>query len=237
MSLKPLGLGLLVSIVVSAGLAVAAHAAGQVLEGGAEGLAALLVRSGPPRADEPARTSTDPRSVASSPPASPAPRSASSSPPASPVPRSASSSPPPSPALRSASSVARSARVTPPRAPRLRTDAPTCDDVYVYIVSIFENVKDSVATLALDAKARGRPRRVGQRLGRYEVIGIGYNADRVSSAVWLAEGGRVCQALVRAAHPVRKKQQIQQARAKQKASAGKAKKAKKRKRRSSKRHR
>ncbi|HEY6725913.1 MAG TPA: hypothetical protein VI197_17890 [Polyangiaceae bacterium] len=110
-------------------------------------------------------------------------------------------------------------------------DAPSCDDVYVYIVSIFENIGDSVATLALGAKQRGRPRRIGQRLGRYEVIGIGYNASRVSSAVWLAEGSRVCQALVRDANPLRERQHIRQpARAKQKAAArkGRMKRAKSR---------
>ena len=116
-------------------------------------------------------------------------------------------------------------------------DAPTCDGVHVYIVSAFENPSDSVATLALDAKQRGRQRRVGQRLGPYEVIAIGYNPSRVSSAVWLAQGNRVCQALVRDVNPVREKARQRQLRRAAKARARKRARKKKRARRAKRRRR
>lgn len=231
MSLKPLALGLLVSIVLSGGLAVAAHAAGQVVEGGAEVLAALLVgsRSGVTPKQHDATASTSPTASRSTAPVGSASYSRQGVP---------SSMRRPGDVRGSAQSPPRLARFTPPRTIRLRTDAPTCDDVYVYIVSIFENVGDSVATLALDASGRGRPRRVGQRVGRYEVIGIGYNASRVSSAVWLAEGSRVCQALVRDANPVREKQQLRQlARAKQVSVAARKARLKQAKQRRAKRSR
>lgn len=235
MSLKPLALGLIVSIVLSGGLAIAAHAASHVLQGGAEGLAALLSRSGASRDAEPAANSTDhPRAA---PPASPSATTPSRTDGVARKEQGASASTS-DPTLRSTTPGPKLPRVTPSRVLRLRTDAPTCNDVYVYIVSIFENVADSMATLALDAKERGRPRRVGQRLGRYEIIGIGYNASRVSSAVWLAEGSRVCQALVRAANPVREKQHLRQLpRAQQLAAAQLKARKKKAKSRSAKRQR
>lgn len=241
MLLKPLALGLLGSVLLSGGLAVAARAAGQVLQGEAGGLAALLVGSASSRDGKPTRNWAGHRRPAAPPatPSSETPSRASgiaraqhdaSANTSAAAPRSTAaagttnyrsrrvpnSTHTASLAGSSASAPPRLPRATPQRVLQLRTDAPTCHDVYVYIVSIFENVGDSVATLTLDANARGRQRRVGQRLGRYEIIGIGYNASRVSSAVWLAEGSRVCQALVRAANPVREKQRLQQlARAKQ----------------------
>jgi len=117
-----------------------------------------------------------------------------------------------------------------------RANAPACDDVYVYIVTTFDNPGDSVATLSLDEKNRGRQRRIGQRIGPYEVIAIGYNRSRFSSAVWLAQGKQVCQALVQDPNPVREKAQRAQlarerARQKAKQRKKKAKQRKKKKRR------
>lgn len=259
MSLKPLALGLLASTALFGGFVLTAHAAGQVLEDGAEGLAALLVGSMPSRNKGHAPAGAPQEPVApplSSGAATANPTSRAARTPPTPIVSTSSTTPPsvaptastgvvPQPAPkptqpRSAPSAPKLSRVTRPPTLRLRTDAPSCDDVYVYIVSIFERARDSVATLALDPQARGRPRRVGQRLGRYEVIGIGYNASRVSSAVWLKDGNRVCQALVRDAHPVREKRQLRQlARSKQKSAAArtKARKQKKAKRGRATRHR
>lgn len=262
MSLKPLALGLLGTIILSAGLAVAARAAGQVLQGGAGGLAALLVGSGSSRDGKPTRNPAgDGHAAPSASPTSEAPGRAggmaraqhdarpntSDAAPLGPKAagstnhvsqRAPHSTHTPSLDKGSPSASAGLPRVRPQRVLRLRTDAPTCQDVYVYIVSIFENVGDSVATLALDANKRGRQRRVGQWLGRYEIVGIGYNASRVSSAVWLAEGSRVCQALVRDANPVREKQRLRQvARAKQVSAAARKARLKRAKLRGAKRHR
>lgn len=260
MSLKPLVFGLLSSITVSGGLAVAAHSAGQVLNSGAEGLATVLVSpsshpegEGAPQleASKPTAPSSDPSgnaptgaggtaqelrdATAKKPPALP---------PAAPA-KSTNSAGQRGPNSTHTTRLVEGRPAAPPSVPRvtprllrLSHDAPTCDDVYVYIVSIFENIRDSVATLALNANERGRQRRVGQRLGRYDVIGIGYNASRVSSAVWLAEGNRVCQALVRDVNPVREKRQLrQQARAKQVSAAARKARMKQAKRKRAKRGR
>src|SRR5690606_14001462 len=77
---------------------------------------------------------------------------------------------------------------TTPSIPRLavRSDASRCEDVYVYIVT--EALDGSaVATLALGKKARGRPRRVGHRLGDYQVIAIGSLGFAQGPGVWLSK--------------------------------------------------
>lgn len=84
-------------------------------------------------------------------------------------------------------------------------DAPRCENVYAYIVSIFPDPESNIATLASSKNGRGGGRRVGARVGDYRVIAIGENAPRQSSAVWLSRNGEVCQVLLRDDNPVRQK--------------------------------
>jgi hypothetical protein len=229
MPLRQLTISLFVALLLSAGLGLSAHAAGVLVGRGAEGIAAGLISVAPPGeqaavlpgiAGQASTALPTPSPIAE--PQKPIKRPAAAkavakrgvqapprlSPSVGDKPIEVSAKAPPRPA-------------EPPSIPILtaRADAPFCDGVYVYIVTSFERPSDSVATISVDAKERGRQRRVGQRVGPYEVIAIGYNRGHASSAVWLAKGQRVCQALVQDANPVRvKAHQKQLARARAKAS-------------------
>ena len=87
-----------------------------------------------------------------------------------------------------------------------RLTAPPCEGISAYIISVFEDPKDSRATLSTDPNDQGVRRRVGQLFGDHRVIAIDYNPRRMSSAVWLARGREVCQVLLRRDHPVRERQ-------------------------------
>jgi hypothetical protein len=86
----------------------------------------------------------------------------------------------------------------------LSSDAPRCQDVYVYIVTDWVE-GGAMATVALGKQARGYPKRVGARLGRYEVISIGTYDPGKGPGVWLADGQEVCRAMLFDDNPARTK--------------------------------
>lgn len=250
-SLRLFTISVLVALGLVGGLAWAALTTGEVLGQGSEDVAVGLIHIAPP--SEPAAAPVESALAKDQPPTSPsatlepragttrASRSKTTKPAI--VKRAAQAKPPSSSPVRKPDAVpstASAARVSSPstksgkvnrwlskRLLTARRDAPLCDGVHVYIVSAFENPSDSVATLALDPKKRGRQRRVGQRLGPYEVIAIGYSPSHVSSAVWLAREGKVCQALMRDVNPIREKALQRQVRRAAKTRAARARAAKK----------
>ncbi len=100
-----------------------------------------------------------------------------------------------------------------PQIIRPELDAPRCEDVYVYVVSLFSDPADNMATMARGRNARGRTKRIGAHVGDWRVIAIGSNRKLFSSAVWLERDGSVCQALLRDDNPVRERR-VQRTRAK-----------------------
>src|SRR5690606_19264630 len=112
----------------------------------------------------------------------------------------------------------------------IRRDAPHCENVYVYIVTDLV-AGGAVATMAIGEKSRGRQRRVGHRLGDYEVIAIGSLGFGRGPAVWLSQREHVCVAPMSADNPVRQRQlkarlAKERAKAKREAKAERKSKAK-----------
>lgn len=85
----------------------------------------------------------------------------------------------------------------PPAITTLRIDrrAPRCEGIYVYIVSDWVD-GEAMATIATGPNARGYPKRIGARVGEYEVIAIGPTTFGNGPAVWLARGDEVCRAML-----------------------------------------
>src|SRR5690606_26993111 len=83
-----------------------------------------------------------------------------------------------------------------PSIPTLRIDrrAPRCEDIYVYIVSDWVD-GEAMATIATGPNSRGYPKRIGARVGEYEVVAIGPTTFGNGPAVWLAQGDEVCRAM------------------------------------------
>lgn len=223
----PLLLSAALSCVLTAGLAWGAQEAGPLLRRGATHIAQFAEAPLPLRAPVPGAT----RSLPEPAPAGSRPEKAAIKAPRT-LPRKV-AAPPSAAAERSAGSE------RSPSFPTLRTSlaAPPCEDVYVYIVTVFENRGQSVATLSFDPKQSGRQRRIGQRFGEYEVVDIRYNPRRMSSAVWLAKGQEVCQAMLRDEHPVRERLQRSAARREELERAKQRKRSKKRKKRKKNRRR
>lgn len=104
------------------------------------------------------------------------------------------------------SAVPRKAPASPPSIPTLQVDrfAPRCEEIYVYIVSDWVD-GEAMATIATGPNARGYPKRIGARVGEYEVIAIGPTTFGNGPAVWLARGDDVCRAMLFDDNPKRAK--------------------------------
>lgn len=86
---------------------------------------------------------------------------------------------------------------------------PRCEGVYVYIVSDWGD-GEGMATMALGKGGKGYPKRVGARIGQYQVAAIGPSAYGLGPAVWLDDGDQLCQAVLFDDNPVRKKRYAKQ---------------------------
>lgn len=97
------------------------------------------------------------------------------------------------------------AAVAAPRREGIPLDAPRCDGISAYIITVFEKAKHSVASLSSDPQRQAIRRREGQMFGEYRVAKIDFNRRKMSSAVWLENDAGLCQVLLRDDHPKREK--------------------------------
>lgn len=84
-------------------------------------------------------------------------------------------------------------------------DAPRCEGISAYIITVFDNAKHSVASLTSDPRRQAIRRREGQMFGEHRVAKIDFNRRNMSSAVWLESDAGLCQVLLRESHPQREK--------------------------------
>lgn len=75
-------------------------------------------------------------------------------------------------------------------------DAPTCSDTEVRIVTESPDPNWSVAAIVGPGESDAKLRRVGDQVADKEVAYIGYNWLKASPAVWFADSGQLCQALL-----------------------------------------
>jgi general secretion pathway protein C len=75
-------------------------------------------------------------------------------------------------------------------------NAPECSDVSLNIVSESPDPEWSLAQLKGAGDADASTRRVGDKVGKFEVAYIGFNSHKASPAVWLLADDSLCQALL-----------------------------------------
>jgi general secretion pathway protein C len=75
-------------------------------------------------------------------------------------------------------------------------NAPQCTSVRVKLVTESADPTWSLAALQGPEDAKALLRRVGDSVGKTQVVYIGFNPQERSPAVWLAEGASLCQALL-----------------------------------------
>jgi general secretion pathway protein C len=75
-------------------------------------------------------------------------------------------------------------------------NAPECSDVSLNIVSESPDPEWSLAQLKGAGDADASTRRVGDKVGKFEVAYIGFNSHKASPAVWLLADDNLCQALL-----------------------------------------
>jgi hypothetical protein len=72
---------------------------------------------------------------------------------------------------------------------------PRCENIFVYIVSVFPRFPElSAASMASGPAARARVRRVGQSIDGWEVAAIRDDWSGLNPQVWLSRAGRLCSA-------------------------------------------
>lgn len=76
-----------------------------------------------------------------------------------------------------------------------------CDGIRVSIITESNDPTWSIAALQGPGEPRPTIRRVGDKVGAHDVSFIGYNPRENSPAVWLTNGGAVCQLVLFAAQP------------------------------------
>jgi len=74
--------------------------------------------------------------------------------------------------------------------------APSCNGMFLYIVSESSDKRWSVATLRGAGESRPRLRRVGDEIASQRVEYIGYNPRQKAPAVWLSSGRALCQTVL-----------------------------------------
>jgi hypothetical protein len=117
----------------------------------------------------------------------------------------------------------------PPPTLRIDSTAPPCEDIYVYIVTDWVD-GEAMATIAQGINARGYPKRIGARVGEYEVVAIGPTFGN-GPAVWLAKGEDVCRARLFDDNPKRAKARGKRSKSRRHRKRKKRKKRKRRRRR------
>jgi hypothetical protein len=71
----------------------------------------------------------------------------------------------------------------------------TCEDVFVYIVSIADgSPRRSAATIGIGKKARSQLRRPGEKIGEWTLLAISDDRTGINPGVWLEKDGAVCRA-------------------------------------------
>jgi hypothetical protein len=71
----------------------------------------------------------------------------------------------------------------------------TCEDVFVYIVSIADgSPRRSAATIGIGKKARSQLRRPGETIGEWTILAISDDRTGINPDVWLEKDGAVCRA-------------------------------------------
>jgi hypothetical protein len=107
-----------------------------------------------------------------------------------------------------------------------------CEGIYVYIVTVsVQDPTQSTASLSLSGTGRGLYRRVGDRIGQFEVMAIHDDWTGLDPKVWLRKGDEVCHATLEG-NDARQKAAAQRAaaRKRKKAAALKRKRAARRRR-------